>query len=248
MDVGYRTDKGVRRANNEDACLVMQKSNVFVVADGVGGGNSGEVASRTAVNEVAEYILINPLYELREKEDIRDYFLRCIKDVNHKVFDSSQKEEANHGMATTMVAAYVFRNDLYILNVGDSRAYVYRNKILTQITDDHTYVNTLLKQGIITEKEAENHEQRHMITRAVGAETTIDVDFFKVKLKAGDIILMCTDGLYGEIEKANMEALISKHSSMQELCDDFVEKANANGGRDNITVVCIKIMEEDINE
>lgn len=246
MDVGLRTDKGVRRTANEDAYFVMSDEGVFVVADGVGGENSGDVASSTAVREVADYICRNPLDSLKSSEEIRDYFFRCVENVNFTVLDLSQRNEENKGMATTLVAAYAAKHALYILNVGDSRAYICRGGKLTQITEDHTYVNTLVKKGLITEEEAKTHENRHMITKAVGAENKVEPDFFKVATKVGDIVLICTDGLYGEIEETEMTRIISGRGSMQEACDRLVDRANENGGHDNITVVCIKIMEEDI--
>ncbi len=246
MDVGLRTDKGVRRTANEDACFVMSDEGVFVVADGVGGENSGDLASSTAVKKVADYICRNPLDGLKSSKVIRDYFFRCIEHVNFTVFDLSKKNEENKGMATTLVAAYVAGSSLYIMNIGDSRAYICRGGKLTQITEDHTYVNTLVKKGLITEEEAKTHENRNMITKAVGAEENVEPDFFKVSTKVGDIVLICTDGLYGEIEETEMTGIISGGLSMQEACDRLVDRANENGGHDNITVVCIKIMEEDI--
>lgn len=246
MDVGLRTDKGVRRTANEDACFVMSDEGVFVVADGVGGENSGDLASSTAVRKVADYICRNPLDGQKSSKEIRDYFFRCIENVNFTVFDLSNKKEENKGMATTLVAAYATGNSLYIMNIGDSRAYICRGGKLTQITEDHTYVNTLVKKGLITEEEAKTHENRHVITKAVGAERNVEPDFFKVATKVGDIVLICTDGLYGEIEETEMTGIISGGLSMQEACDRLVDRANENGGHDNITVVCIKIMEEDI--
>ena len=233
MEVGFKTDKGQRRSNNEDACFVMKKDRVFIVADGVGGNNSGEIASRTCVNGIAKYVETHSMEALSTAEDF-------------KILEMSQRFEKNKGMATTVVIAYVADNQLYIANVGDSRAYVLRDGELNQITEDHTYVNTLLKAGIISEEEAANHENKNMITRAVGADYTIEPDFFQVSIEAGDMILICTDGLYGEVEKSELISRLTEEESMTHICNELVEAANRNGGSDNITMVVLKVTEDDI--
>ncbi len=248
MEVGFKTDKGLRRSNNEDACFVMTRDRVFIVADGVGGNNSGEIASRTCVNEIAKYVENNPLSELKGLQQVKSYFETCLRDVNFKVLEMSQRYEKNKGMATTVVMAYLSENCLYIVNVGDSRAYVLRDKELTQITEDHTYVNTLLKAGLISEAEAENHDKKNMITKAVGADYAIEADYFETPIEAGDIILICTDGLYGEVPKEELISILSREESMTEICGDLVNAANHNGGSDNITMVVLKVTEEDFDE
>ena len=248
MEVGFKTDKGLRRSNNEDACFVMTRDSVFIVADGVGGNNSGEIASRTCVNEIAKYVENNPLSELKGLQQVKSYFETCLRDVNFKVLEMSQRYEKNKGMATTVVMAYLSENCLYIVNVGDSRAYVLRDKELTQITEDHTYVNTLLKAGLISEAEAENHDKKNMITKAVGADYAIEADYFETPIEAGDIILICTDGLYGEVPKEELISILSREESMTEICGDLVNAANHNGGSDNITMVVLKVTEEDFDE
>lgn len=248
MEVGFKTDTGLRRSNNEDACYVLRKDKVFIVADGVGGNNSGELASRTCVDEIAKYVEGHNLHQLDTEDEIQNYFGECIRDVNFKILELSQRHEENWGMATTVVMAYLRGNQLYILNVGDSRAYVLRDNCLTQITEDHTYVNSLVKAGLITEEEAEHHENRNMITRAVGADHKIDADFFVVPVVSGDRLLICTDGLHGEVGLNEMTDIMCKNETMTNICDELVELAKANGGSDNITIIVVEITEEDINE
>lgn len=248
MEVGFKTDKGIRRNNNEDACFVMKNDRVFIVADGVGGNNSGEIASRTAVNEIAKYIEDHNLEKIKSPKRIRTFFEECVEEANLKIFDMSSRFEENRGMATTVVIAYVCSDTLYITNVGDSRAYIFRNDALNQITEDHTYVNTLIKAGIISEEEAENHENKNMITRAVGADYIINTDFFSVPIETGDIILICTDGLYAEVDEKKLVGKFKEDKTMMDICNELVEEANKNGGNDNITMICLKITEEDINE
>lgn len=248
MEVGFKTDKGLRRSNNEDACFVMKQDRIFIVADGVGGSNSGEIASRTCVSEIAKYVENHSMRSLSGDDEIESYFRDCLKDVNFKVLELSQRYERNKGMATTVVIAYVLGDALYIVNVGDSRAYLLRQGMLTQITEDHTYVNTLLKAGLISPEQAAHHEKKNMITRAVGADYTIEADYFKVAIEAGDIALICTDGLYGEVEERELTELLNRDESPGRICDELVAAANRNGGSDNITMVVLKVAEEDIDE
>lgn len=248
MEVGFKTDKGLRRSNNEDACYVLKKDKVFIVADGVGGNNSGELASKTCVDEIAKYVEAHDLHQMQTEDEIQSYFGHCIRDVNFKILELSQRHEENWGMATTLVMAYLRDGQLYILNVGDSRAYILREGVLTQITEDHTYVNSLVKAGLITEEEAEHHENRNMITRAVGADHRIEADFFVLPVVVGDRILICTDGLHGEVGSSELTDIMSKEETMTDICEELVEIAKTKGGNDNITMVVVEVTEEDINE
>lgn len=251
MEVGFKTDKGIRRPNNEDAFFVMKKDRVFIVADGVGGNRSGEVASRTTVNCIAEFVEDHPVENLKSENDIRRYFSCCLSKANDKILEVARWHSHNRGMATTVVAAFVpysEENSLYIVNVGDSRAYLYDGEKLRQITEDHTYVNTLVKAGVITKEEAMVREDRNMITRAIGAENDVEADFFSVKIKKDDIILICTDGLYSEVTEEEIIEHFNRDKSMSEICSELVETANLNGGSDNITAICIRVTEEDIYE
>lgn len=248
MDVGFKTDKGLKRSNNEDACFVLENDKVFIVADGVGGNKSGEIASRTAVTEISKYVKEHPIAACRSKSKIQHYLQECIENVNLKILGMSQRFEENSGMATTVVLIYFANRKAYILNVGDSRAYTYRQGKLYQITEDHTYVNTLIKAGLISHKEALTHEKKNMITRAVGADYEVEADFFEVAVGAGDIFLLCTDGLYGEVSDEEITEEFDRNKSMSQTCNELIDKANKNGGSDNITMICVKVMEEDIDE
>ena len=184
--------------------------------------------------------------EIQSVEKVQEYFEDCMKNANFKVLELSQRFESNKGMATTVVCAYVQNDTIYIVNVGDSRAYVFRDGVLLQITEDHTYVNTLLKAGLISEDEAVNHENKNMITRAVGADYTVDADFFSLPIQLDDIVLICTDGLYGEVGEDQLVAALKQEKSMTDICNELVEMANINGGSDNITMVVLKVTEEDV--
>lgn len=248
MEVGFKTDKGLRRSNNEDAFFVMKKDRIFIVADGVGGNNSGEIASRTCVSEIAKYVEKNPPKKAGTDEEMQAYFTACMRDVNFRVLELSQKFEENQGMATTVVLACVSGNRIHLVNVGDSRAYLLRKEKLLQITEDHTYVNTLIRAGLISPDEAAVHENRNMITRAVGADYTIDADFFHLDLAQGDVFLLCTDGLYGEVAEEELIRQLGRDATASDICEELVATANHNGGSDNITMIILKVTEEDIDE
>jgi len=241
LEVGFKSDKGLKRKNNEDAFFVIPESNIFMVADGVGGNKSGEVASRTTISKIVEYIRNNGLNETLTEGEIKKYFKRCLEQVNRSIWDLSRLQPENQGMATTVVVAYIRGGVAFITNVGDSRAYCFRKGILAQLTEDHTYVNKLLKEGLITEDEARFHEKKNVITKAIGGEALIFPDFFSFTIEPGDVMVLSTDGLHGEIGDSNLCKIIAEGGSMADICVRLVNKANQCGGSDNITVICIKI-------
>ena len=248
MHVGFKSDRGIVRSTNEDACFVLLPDRVYVLADGVGGGNSGEIASRTAVSEIANYVVEHPISRMMDRYEIVGYLKKAIDKANTKIYTMARTYEENSGMATTTVVLYVRRGKAYIGNVGDSRAYLYRKGELTQLTEDHTYVNSLVKAGVLSREEAEHDERKNVIIKALGAEPEVEPDFFQVDIKVGDILLCCSDGLYDELTDEEIIRCIKKNESMTDLAKELVEKANDNGGRDNITIISLKVMEEDINE
>ena len=248
MQVGFKSDKGLRRSNNEDACFVLLPDKVYVVADGVGGGNAGEIASRTAVKEIANYVVEHPIADMTNKYAIVNYLQNCLDEANSKIFRMANTYEENTGMATTAVIVYAAFGKVFITNVGDSRVYLYRNGQLVQLTEDHTYVNTLVKAGILSKEQAEVDERKNVITKALGAESTVEPDFFQVDIMKDDIFIICTDGLYDEVENPEIIQVLSKDQSMSDMCTELINRANKNGGRDNITIISLKVTEEDIYE
>lgn len=241
VQIGFKTNKGVVRKNNEDACFVIPGSDVYMVADGVGGNNSGEVASRTAVEQIAGFVNDNDIRANTTPDHIFEYMAEAIGTANGAIYGLGKDQPQYRGMATTIVLAYLFRGEGYIGNVGDSRAYLYRDGELTRVTKDHTYVNELIDKGVITEAEAESHQQKNVITKALGAEPSVEPDFYKLPLHSGDVLVLCTDGLYGEVGEEHMLQVLSRNKSMNDTCADLVDLANQSGGRDNITVVCVGI-------
>ena len=239
--IGFRTDRGRKRDRNEDSLFVMPRENIYIVADGVGGQNSGELASSMAVKTIAEYIKEKPLQNVEDEEALKDYFLDCMKHANQIIYRTARLSRENAGMATTAVVLYLAGGNAYIINVGDSRAYICRDGRISQITEDHTYVNELVKGGSITKEEAVLHPQKNMITRALGAEEKILPDFYRLKTLKDDILILCTDGLYGELSAEEICGMAAASNSMSALSRNLVQRANRNGGNDNITVICLKI-------
>ena len=245
LQIGFKCNRGVVRKNNEDACFVIPNQDVYIVADGVGGNNSGEIASSTAVESLASFVKANDLGLCGSPDEIFGFFTEALDIANRRVFEMGREDSACRGMASTVVMSYINGGSAYLANVVDSRAYLFRNGRLKRITKDHTYVNELIDQGVITEKEAESHSQKNVITKAIGAESEVEPDFYKVGLARGDIMLLCTDGLYGEVGEDRMADMlrlaVSKDVKMNDLCGAFVDEAILAGGRDNITVICIRI-------
>lgn len=241
VQVGFKTDKGKKRARNEDSLFVMPKEDIYIVADGVGGQNSGQVASSLAVKTIAEYVKANPLSGTEDEEALRSYFFECMKLTNQVVYHSAKQTAENAGMATTAVLLHLYYGNAYFVNIGDSRAYICRDGQISQVTEDHTYVNELVKGGSITKEQAEVHPQKNMITRALGGDDKILPDFYRLETKKNDIIILCTDGLYGEVNLDEICSMAAVSNSMSTLSRNLVQRANQNGGNDNITVICLKI-------
>lgn len=241
ISVGFKTDRGISRTDNEDSVFVLPDRQLFMVADGVGGHNSGELASRMAVGYMAQFVALHPLEYVRNGSELREYFFTLFKGANEMIFNKSVSEKNNRGMATTSVLCYIRDNMAYVVNIGDSRAYLVRDGQLHQVTKDHTVVQQLLDQGLITAEEAEQRPDKNMITRALGGEKNINPDFFVFETYPEDTIILCSDGLYGEIEEDRLAYMASNSSTMHGLSSELVNVANTNGGSDNISVVCIRI-------
>ena len=248
MHVGFKTDKGILRSSNEDACFVLLHDKVYILADGVGGGNSGEIASRTAVSEIANYVVNHSLNYLDDKYEIVEYMRNAFEAANSRIYGMAREHKENFGMATTAIIVYVRKGKAYIGNIGDSRVYLYREGDYLQLTEDHTYVNTLVKAGILSKEEADLDERKNVIIKALGAEPTVEPDFFQVDVKKDDILLACSDGLYDEVSDEEIVEVIREKDNMNELAAELISRANKNGGRDNITIITLQITEEEIDE
>jgi PPM family protein phosphatase len=228
-----RTDTGRQRRGNEDAAYA--RAPLFVVADGMGGAQAGEVASQIAVETFAQ--------GLPDSGPAEERLVSRIREANERIHALSQSDRDRAGMGTTMTAAYLDDAHFAIAHVGDSRAYLYRDGELQRLTKDHTLVQALIDEGKLTEEEAEQHPQRSVITRALGPEATVKIDTFSYPARAGDILLLCSDGLTSMISEAQIAATLAAASNLTDAADKLIRKANEAGGRDNITVV-LTLLEE----
>lgn len=231
------TDTGRVRSANQDYVYASSEPvgglpNLFLVADGMGGHQAGDYASRYLVEHLVSYIK-----EAEETETVS--LLRDgIQKVNTMLYlESTEKQELN-GMGTTLVAAVIDGAAIYVANVGDSRLYLVRNK-LRQITKDHSYVEELVSLGRLERGSRDYREKKNIITRAVGTEDKLEIDFFEVSLEPGDFVLMCSDGLSNMLEDAEMEEIICSELDLPEKAEKLITVANDNGGKDNIGVVLI---------
>lgn len=239
MRVYYNTDKGLMRENNEDNFAVeeSEKFCLYAVADGMGGHKAGEVASTMAIETITE-IFKKKIAE--ENFKAPQFIIESIESANKNVRKESQKKEEYSGMGTTITMA-VIDLDLkiaYIANVGDSRAYIIKNDEIIQVTEDHTYVHQLLKDGEITAEESIHHPKRNVITRAIGSEEYVHADLFEIELVNDDIILLCTDGLTRHVTDEEILSTIKEYGSSKSV-QRLINLANDNGGTDNITVIIV---------
>ena len=229
------TDIGRRRSSNQDFIYASDQPvgnlpNLMIVADGMGGHNGGDLASRYTVESIIEY-----LEQAEEKRPI-PLLSEAIHYANDRVIEKAATDKALDGMGTTVVAAVIKDGYLYVANVGDSRLYLIDERI-SQITRDHSLVEEMIRMGELQRKDARSHPDKNVITRAVGIKTPVRVDFFDVKLEPGDHILLCSDGLTNMVEDSEILQIVRKYNSPKEAAQHLVNEANKNGGKDNISVV-----------
>ncbi|MDR0879926.1 MAG: Stp1/IreP family PP2C-type Ser/Thr phosphatase [Clostridioides sp.] len=249
MEFSSASHIGKIRKNNEDYCRgeIVETEfgpvGVFAIADGMGGHNKGEVASKLAVTNIIKFLKENILKYGNIKLDYMDDVMRqAYNSVNKIIFDRSKESPEYFGMGTTLVTAIVFEDNLCIANVGDSRGYILHDRKFDQITTDHSLVAELVSANIITEEEARVHPQRNRITRAMGTDSMVAVDIFKYKLRDDDIILMATDGLTGFVEyKEIRKTIIDNRDDLNKTSESLINIANDISGKDNVSVILIGI-------
>jgi len=243
MLVSAKTDIGMKRSTNQDSYSYGQFENGTitwaVVCDGMGGMAAGNIASITAVEVIAGALEQN-LSPKSSPSFVKNLLKTSIESANAKIFSMAEENEDMRGMGTTVVAVVVIKGVAYFAHAGDSLAYYYSNDQLSQVTTDHSVVQTLLESGQLTQDEAKNHPNKNIITRALGVASYIDVDFETLDVSEGDTVLLCTDGLTNCIDDELIK-LASTDNDFSSLAERLVELANQNGGNDNITVVAVKI-------
>ena len=244
MRIGYMTDRGRRRPTNEDSLRACEDLNFFMLADGVGGNRSGEIASQSALDALEKFIRHNPPEWLGSRDEVFRYFRAAVNYVNQFIIKLSGAKPQYGGMATTLTFAYVRGDEMFVANVGDSRVYLAHGDMIQQITDDHTYVNDLVKMGAITKEDAQHHARKNVITRAIGANANNEPDCFSVPVVKGDRVLLCSDGLYDEVDDESILYTVERFQDMMICAEDLISIANENGGNDNISVICINLAED----
>jgi serine/threonine protein phosphatase PrpC len=228
------TDPGRKRRRNEDSFVIEPP--LFAVADGMGGAQAGEVASRLAAAAFREFHDADDL-------DPEPRLAAIIQEANRRIFERAAGDAQVSGMGTTITAALVVEDGLVIGHVGDSRAYRLRGGRFEQLTDDHSLVADLVRSGRLSPEEADTHPQRSVITRALGTDPDVDVDTFTVAAEAGDLFLLCSDGLTTMVADDEIRDLVSGASDLQQAGKSLVKAANKAGGEDNVTVVLVRVAE-----
>lgn len=231
------TDIGRKRKLNQDFVYSSDEAvgnlkNVYIVADGMGGHQAGDYASKCTVET-----MVREIRGCFEQSPIR-ILSRAIRIANDQVRRKAREDESLYGMGTTVVAATVLGKYLQVANVGDSRLYII-NEEVRQITRDHSLVEEMVRMGGLDREAARNHPDKNIITRAIGARDTIEIDFFHEELKSGDLVLMCSDGLTNMLEDEEIGRILKTPGTIEERAERLIDAANQNGGRDNIAVILI---------
>ena len=245
MRVYAMTDVGRKREINQDYVFatdlpVGPLPNLLVVADGMGGHKAGDFASKYTVETLKK--------ELKKRETAKpeEVFKEIIEVVNHKLIEAARENVRLEGMGTTLVAATVIGNTLYFANVGDSRLYLINDSI-KQISKDHSLVEEMVRLGGIKAEEAKNHPDKNIITRAIGVKDGVEADFYEYRVKRGDVIVMCTDGLSNMVEDEDIFGIVKGSRDIVEAVHALIEMANSNGGRDNIGIVMAQPVTDEVS-
>jgi len=244
MEFVAKTDVGLRRSNNEDSYFAKKYSDevsLYIVADGLGGYEGGEIASRLLTIKMSRYFEEHLNDDLKDESIVSDILLTALDKINGEIYKMEKSSPKYNGMGTTIVLVAVIYNKVYYLSVGDSRLYYISNdrNSIKQITEDDTYVNTLLKTNAIEQKDVENHPQKHVLTKAIGVFKDIKTELHALNETSG-YLLLCTDGLTNMLD--NEEILqVLQMKKFENTADEYIKKANENGGVDNTTVVVIKL-------
>lgn len=231
----FRTDVGKVRANNQDAPIVSEKLRLYGVADGMGGHKGGEVASTSARDDL--------LRELEGKTPSVAALSGAIEEVNRQIYHQQEHDDALTGMGTTLSVLWMSDNFVYIGHVGDSRVYLLRDGEFRQMTLDHSLVEQLVREGVLTEEEAQNHPMRNIITRAIGTDESVEVDVVVEERRKGDMWLACSDGLHGLVDDRQMRDALRQYAP-EKAADVLLKAALDAGGRDNVTLVIVHDGEE----
>jgi PPM family protein phosphatase len=244
------TDTGIKRTNNEDSYLVIEERNLYVVADGMGGHSSGEIASKIAVETISQFFKDSELtedstwpYAYDDNISFEGNKLKtAVAIANEKIQEYATEHPESRGMGTTVVAVLAMDSRLVLCHVGDSRCYLLRDGKFGLLTSDHSWVNEQVKLGFLSEEEAQRHPFRNVITKALGTKGEATAEINEMPGKEGDILLLCTDGLNSMITDDEIAKIVAEDTKLEEKARKLIDAANQNGGEDNITLVLMKIV------
>ncbi|RYZ36970.1 MAG: Stp1/IreP family PP2C-type Ser/Thr phosphatase [Myxococcaceae bacterium] len=245
IEVAGSTHVGMKRNHNEDNYLVLVEENLVVVADGMGGHSSGEIASRIAVDELGEFFRMTskdqdatwPFKMDKQRNYDENRLSTGIKLANARIFERATVDTKYKGMGTTIVSVHFADSAVYVGHVGDSRVYFFRGGILQQVTEDHSLLNDYLKAKKLSPEEIENFPHKNVIVRALGMKEQVQVDVTRVDPLENDVFLLCSDGLSGMVTDAQMQDILSRTPELEKACGQLIDLANAAGGNDNVTCV-----------
>lgn len=234
------TKKGRNKSVNQDCFLCEEKAvgnllNLFIVADGMGGYNGGDFASKFCIENVRNYIAGS------NDTSIISSISGAIKTANTDMRERTKPDDDLRGCGTTLVLATIKNNTLYVANVGDSRLYVLKKGKIKQVTEDHSLVEELVKRGMLKKEEARFHPEKNKVTRALGAEPNVEIDFFEVDLEKGDKVFLCSDGISNMIDESVIESIVKSSDDLAEISKKLVDTALLNGGKDDLTVVMVEV-------
>jgi protein phosphatase len=245
IEVAGETNVGMKRTHNEDNFSILEESGLYIVADGMGGHASGEVAAKMAVDSLKEFFAATandpertwPYKMDRSKGYEENRLITGIKLANLRIYESAQRDPRQRGMGTTIVTMFAVEDGVYIAHVGDSRIYRMRDGKIEQLTEDHSLLNDYIKMKRLTPEEIANFPHKNVIVRALGMKDTVKVDTRFEQPRAGDLYLLCSDGLSGPVTDDEILQSCTQNGDLKTAATKMIERANANGGPDNITVV-----------
>lgn len=241
LQVAGKTDVGLVREHNEDYYAIDEKQGLFIVADGLGGHEAGEIASKLTVETILNFFRSFSDEELKGA-NINDKMNQAIQNAHHAIIDSTQQNPSLQGMGTTVVFAFWQPpNSFYIANIGDSRAYLLRNQKLELLTQDHSVVAQLVQEGKMTSEEARTYRLRNIVTQSIGIDLGMGCYHKHLALEEEDVVILCSDGLWDMLVDKEIEGILFKENSPEKICFHLVKAAKQAGGKDNITVIVIAV-------
>ena len=230
--VGIKSDAGNVRELNEDYASFIEdeRFKIYLVADGMGGHNAGEIASKLAVKSIIRYLL-------EHSEEDENLLLNAVKYANNEIYEISQKNDKCKGMGTTITGCFIKGDMIQVVNVGDSCCFSIKDNEIKKVTKDHSWVQELIDAGAITEEEGRVHPKKNIITRALGTNSSVKIDIFNIDKSESSMFLLFSDGLSNEVRKEEMIEIVNKCKDFNEACEKLVDLAKSRGGKDNITVL-----------